>query len=139
MKDEGLMTDSAPGPVRRLHLIFDLERGRLVARDFLRELSEQKWPVQVTGASKREDIDPTQRELVVVEGMRKAQVALVLVTPMASTSRNVAEEVRFAKRANLRLAGVLLAGSTAHTQLPEGLHRSTVVGWDWGALRKAIQ
>lgn len=133
------MTDSAPPPVRRLHLIFDLERGRLVARDFLRELSEQKWPVLVTGASKREDVDPTQRELVIVEGMRKAQVALVLVTPMASTSRNVAEEVRFAKRANLRLTGLLLAGSTAHTQLPEGLHRSTVVGWDWGALRKAIQ
>lgn len=132
------MTDSASSPVRRLHLIFDLERGRLVARDFLRELSEQRWPVQVTGASKREDIDPTQRELVIVEGMRKAQVALVLVTPMASTSRNVADEVRFAKRANLRLAGVLLAGASAHTQLPEGLHRSTVVGWDWGALRKAI-
>lgn len=132
------MTDSAPAPVRRLHLIFDLERGRLVAREFLRELAEQKWPVQVTGASKREDIDPTQRELVVVEGMRKAQVALVLVTPMASTSRNIAEEIRYAKRANLRLTGVLLAGSSAHTQLPEGLHRSTVVGWDWGALRKAM-
>lgn len=132
------MTETMPGAVRRIHLIFDLERGRLVARDFLRELAEQRWPVQVTGASKREDIDPVQRELVVVEAMRKAQSALVLVTPSASTSRNVAEEIRYAKRANLRLTGVLLAGSTAHTQLPEGLHRQTVVGWDWGALRKAL-
>src|SRR3546814_649623 len=115
-----------------------LQRGRLVARDFLRELSDQKWPLQVTGASRREDGDPAQHELVVVEGMRRAQVALVLVTPMASASRNVTEEVRFAKHANLRLAGVLLAGSTAHTQLPEGLHHSTVVGWDWGALRKVV-
>lgn len=121
-----------------MHLIFDLERSRLVARDFLREMSAQKWPVQVTGASKRDDIDPVQRELVMVETMRKAQVALVLVTPMASASRNVAEEIKFAKHANLRLAGVLLGGSTAHTHLPEGLHRSTVVGWDWGALKKAL-
>ncbi|MEQ8814636.1 MAG: hypothetical protein RLO51_11790 [Thalassobaculum sp.] len=132
------MTDSPPAQVRRLHLIFDLQRGRLVARDFLRELSEQNWPLKVTGASKRDDLDPTHRELVMVETMRKAQVALVLVTPMVSTSRNVVEEVRFAKHANLQVAGVLVAGSTAHTQLPQGLHRSTVVGWDWGALKKAV-
>lgn len=132
------MTEAPPAPVRRVHLIFDLERGRLIARDFLHQLSTQNWPVQVTGASKREDIDPVQREVVAVANMRKAQIALVLVTPMASTSRNVADEVKFAKHANLRLAGVLLAGSTAHTQLPEGLHRSTVVGWDWGALKKLL-
>lgn len=132
------MTDASAATVRRLHLIFDLERGRLVARDFLRELSEQKWPLQVTGASRRDDLDAVHRELVMVETMRKAQIALVLVTPMVSTSRNVAEEVRFAKHANIALAGVLVAGSTAHTQLPQGLHRSTVVGWDWGALRKAL-
>lgn len=132
------MTDATPAPIRRVHLIFDLERGRLVARDFLRELSEQNWPLKVTGASKRDDLDPTHRELVMVETMRKAQAALVLVTPMVSTSRNVIEEVRFAKHANLNLTGVLVAGSTAHTQLPQGLHRSTVVGWDWGALKKAL-
>ncbi len=122
------MTDSNPLPVRRVHLIFDLERGRLVAREFLRELSGQNWPLKVTGASKRDDLDPTHRELVMVETMRKAQAALVLVTPMVSTSRNVIEN----------LTGVLVAGSTAHTQLPQGLHRNTVVGWDWGALKKAL-
>lgn len=132
------MTDSAPVSIRRVHIVFDLVRGRLVARDFLRELSAQKWPLQVTGASKRDDLDPTHRELVMVETMRKAQVALILVTPMVSTARNVIEEVRFAKHANLQLAGVLVAGSSAHTQLPQGLHRSTVVGWDWGALKKAL-
>lgn len=132
------MTDSPPVAVRRVHLIFDLERGRLVARDFLRELSAQNWPLQVTGASRRDDLDPIQREPVMIDTMRKAQIALVLVTPMVSTSRNVVEEVRFAKHANLRLAGVLVAGSTAHTQLPDGLHKSTVVGWDWGALKKAL-
>jgi hypothetical protein len=138
MHDEVFMTDSAPATVRRLHLIFDLERGRLVARDFLRELSEQNWPVQVTGASKRQDLDAAHRELVMVETMRRAQVALVLVTPMASTSRNVVEEVRYAKHANLHVAGLLIAGSTAHTQLPQGLHKSAVVGWDWGALKKLV-
>ena len=132
------MTEPSQAPVRRVHLIFDLERGRLVARDFLRELSGQNWPLKVTGASRRDDLDPTHRELVMVETMRKAQVALVLVTPMVSTSRNVVEEIRFAKHANLQIAGVLVSGSTAHTQLPQGLHKSTVVGWDWGALKKAI-
>ena len=33
------MTEPSQAPVRRVHLIFDLERGRLVARDFLRELN----------------------------------------------------------------------------------------------------
>lgn len=132
------MTDPKPDTIRRVHLIFDLERARLVAREFLRELSGQKWPLQITGASKRDDLDTVQRELVMVETMRKAHVALVLVTPMASTSRNVTEEVRFAKHANIKLAGVLVAGSTAHTQLPQGLHKNTVVGWDWGALKKAV-
>ncbi len=132
------MTAPTPESIRRMHLIFDLERGRLVARNFLRELSEQNWPLKVTGASKRDDLDPTHRELVMVETMRKAQVALVLVTPMVSTSRNVIEEIRYAKHANLQVAGVLIAGSTAHTQLPQGLHKNTVVGWDWGALKKAV-
>ncbi|EDP61461.1 hypothetical protein BAL199_06739 [alpha proteobacterium BAL199] len=132
------MTDASPTTNRRMHLIFDLQRGRLVAREFLRELSAQSWLLQVTGASRRHDLDPMHRETVMVETMRKAQIALVLITPAASTSRNVVEEIRYAKHANLRLAGVLLAGSTAHTQLPDGLHRSTVVGWDWGALKKAV-
>jgi len=132
------MTETTPAEIRRMHLIFDLERARIVAREFLRELAEQNWPIQVTGASKRENLTPIHREAVVVDAMRKAHIALVLVTPSAATSRNVAEEVRFAKHANIRLAGLLLAGSTAHTQLPEGLHRSLVVGWDWGALKKAL-
>lgn len=132
------MTAPTPESIRRMHLIFDLERGRLIARNFLRELSEQNWPLKVTGASKRDDLDPMHRELVMVETMRRAQVALVLVTPMVSTSRNVIEEIRYAKHANLQVAGVLIAGSTAHTQLPQGLHKNTVVGWDWGALKKAV-
>ena len=132
------MTDASTTTIRRVHLIFDLQRGRLIAREFLRELSAQKWPLQVTGASKRHDLDPMHREAVFVETMRKAQIALVLITPTASTSRNVTEEIRYAKHANIRIAGMLIAGSTAHTQLPDGLHRSTVVGWDWGALKKAL-
>ncbi|WPZ35771.1 hypothetical protein T8K17_06405 [Thalassobaculum sp. OXR-137] len=121
-----------------IHVIFDLERERLTARKFLHEMAEQNWPVQVTGASKREDLDPRAKEVVVTERMRAAKIGLVLVTPMSGVSRNVNEEVKFAKRANLNLVGVLLAGSTAHTNLPEGLHRSRVVGWDWGALKKEL-
>lgn len=121
-----------------IHVIFDLERERLTARKFLHEMAEQNWPVKVTGASKREDLDPRHKEVVVTERMKAAKIALVLVTPMSGVSRNVNEEVKFAKRANLNLVGVLLGGSTAHTNLPEGLHRSRVVGWDWGALRKAV-
>ncbi|MEQ8586929.1 MAG: hypothetical protein RLO01_03430 [Thalassobaculaceae bacterium] len=121
-----------------IHVIFDLERERLTARKFLHEMAEQKWPVAITGASKREDLDARQKEIVVIERMRAARIALVLVTPMSGVSRNVNEEVKFAKRANLNLVGVLVAGATAHTNLPEGLHRSRVVGWDWGALRKEL-
>lgn len=121
-----------------LHVIFDLERERLTARGFLRELAERNWPVAVTGASKREDLDPHHREVTVTQKMTEAKVALVLVTPMSGVSRNVNEEVKFAKRANLRVLGVLIKGATAHTNLPDGLHRSQVVGWDWGALKKEL-
>lgn len=121
-----------------IHVIFDLERERLTARKFLHEMAEQNWPVAITGASKREDLDARQKEIVVIERMRAARIALVLVTPMSGVSRNVNEEVKFAKRANLNLVGVLVAGATAHTNLPEGLHQSRVVGWDWGALRKEL-
>ena len=121
-----------------LHVIFDLERERLTARRFLHELADQKWPVTVTGVSKREDLDPRYKETVVTQRMTAAEVALVLVTPMSGVSRNVNEEVKFAKRANLRVVGVLVNGATATTNLPEGLHRSSVVGWDWAALKKAL-
>lgn len=127
-----------PEALTGIHVIFDLERERLTARKFLHEMAEQNWPVKITGASKREDLDPKQKEVVVIQRMRAAKIALVLVTPMSGVSRNVNEEVKFAKRANLNLVGVLVAGSTAHTNLPEGLHRSRVVGWDWGALRKEM-
>ncbi|MFX4219857.1 MAG: hypothetical protein ACMVO3_02125 [Thalassobaculum sp.] len=127
-----------PEALTGIHVIFDLERERLTARKFLHEMAEQNWPVKITGASKREDLDPKQKEVVVIQRMRAAKIALVLVTPMSGVSRNVNEEVKFAKRANLNLVGVLVAGSTAHTNLPEGLHRSRVVGWDWGALRKEL-
>lgn len=121
-----------------IHVIFDLERERLTARKFLHEMAEQNWPVTITGASKREDLDARHKEIVVIERMRAARIALVLVTPMSGVSRNVNEEIKFAKRANLNVVGVLVAGSTAHTNLPEGLHRSRVVGWDWGALKKEL-
>lgn len=121
-----------------IHVIFDLERERLTARKFLHEMAEQNWPIKITGASKREDLDLKHKEIVVIERMRAAKVALVLVTPMSGVSRNVNEEVKFAKHANLNLVGVLVAGSTAHTNLPDGLHRSRVVGWDWGALKKEL-
>jgi hypothetical protein len=127
-----------PDEIIRIHVIFDLERERLTARKFLHELAEQDWPVKITGASKREDLDPRHKEIVVIDRMRAAKFALVLVTPMSGVSRNVNEEVKFAKHANLNLVGVLLAGSTAHTNLPDGLHRSRVVGWDWGALKKEL-
>lgn len=127
-----------PEALTGIHVIFDLERERLTARKFLHEMAEQNWPVKITGASKREDLDPKQKEVVVIQRMRAAKIALVLVTPMSGVSRNVNEEVKFAKRANLNLVGVLVAGSTAHTNLPEGLHRSRVVGWDWGALKKEL-
>ncbi|NQW11365.1 MAG: hypothetical protein HQ481_15985 [Alphaproteobacteria bacterium] len=121
-----------------LHVIFDLESERLTARNFLRELAERNWPVAVTGASKRENVDTIHREAVITQKMTEAKVALVLVTPMSGVSRNVNEEVKFAKRANLRVLGLLIKGATAHTNLPEGLHRSQVVGWDWGALKKEL-
>lgn len=127
-----------PEALTGIHVIFDLERERLTARKFLHEMAEQNWPVKITGASKREDLDPKHKEVVVIQRMRAAKIALVLVTPMSGVSRNVNEEVKFAKRANLNLVGVLVAGSTAHTNLPEGLHRSRVVGWDWGALKKEL-
>jgi hypothetical protein len=127
-----------PADLTGIHVIFDLERERITARKFLHELAEQKWPLRVTGVSKREDLDPRHKEVVITERMRAAKIAIVLVTPMSSVSRNVNEEVKFAKRANLNLTGVLLAGSTAHTNLPDGLHRSQVVGWDWGALKKEL-
>lgn len=127
-----------PEALTGIHVIFDMERERLTARKFLHEMAEQNWPVKITGASKREDLDPKQKEVVVIQRMRAAKIALVLVTPMSGVSRNVNEEVKFAKRANLNLVGVLVAGSTAHTNLPEGLHRSRVVGWDWGALKKEL-
>jgi|GEM_PF-703119 len=122
----------------RIHVIFDLERDRITARTFLHEMAQQNWPVKVTGVSKREDLEPRHKEVVVTERMRAAKYALVLVTPMSGVSRNVNEEVKFAKHANLNLVGVLIAGATAHTNLPDGLHRSRVVGWDWGALKKEL-
>lgn len=123
----------------KVHLIFDLERGRLDARSFLKELAEQKkYKLEVTGVSKRYDLAPRHKEHVVIEEMKQARYGLVLVSPMAALSRNVIEEVKFAKHANLRVMGVLMNGSTAHTHLPEGLHRHQVVGWDWAALLKMM-
>lgn len=121
-----------------VHVIFDLERDRLNARNFLKELMEQNWPIQITGVSKRENIAATQRELVMLETMRQASRALVLISPSTAVSRNVGEEVRMSKSARLRLIGVLINGATAYTHLPEGMHRSQVVGWDWAAVKKMV-
>lgn len=121
-----------------VHVIFDLERDRLNARNFLKELMEQNWPLQVTGVSKRDSVAATQRELVMVETMRKASRALVLISPSAAVSRNIGEEVRMSKSARLRLIGILIGGATAYTHLPEGMHRSQIVGWDWAAVKKMV-
>jgi len=122
----------------KTHVIFDLERDRFHARTFLKELAERNWPIQITGASKRVNIDATHKELVMVETMRKASRGLVLISPGTALSRNVVEEVRWSKSARLKLVGVLINGATAYTHLPEGLHRSNVVGWDWAAVKKAL-
>jgi hypothetical protein len=127
-----------PKDILNVHVIFDLERDRFHARNFLKELVEQDWPVQVTGVSKRDTLNAAQREIVLVETMRAATRALVLVSPSAAVSRNISEEVRLAKSARLRLLGVLIGGATAYTHLPEGMHRSQIVGWDWAAVKKML-
>lgn len=127
-----------PKDILNVHVIFDLERDRFHARNFLKELVEQNWPIQVTGASKRDTLNAAQREIVLVETMRAATRALVLISPASAVSRNISEEVRLAKSARLRLLGVLIGGATAYTHLPEGMHRSQIVGWDWAAVKKML-
>ena len=77
--------------ILKVHVIFDLERDRFNARNFLKELTEQNWPLQITGASKRLNIDPTQKETVLVDTMRQATRALVLISPASALSRNLVE------------------------------------------------
>lgn len=124
---------------KNLYLCYDLDRHRAVARTFLEELKANRPDARIVAASRREEIAATQRPAVMAERMRGVDIAIVLIGPQTALSRNVSEEVLLALKAKARLVGVLVDGATPKTNIPAGMARDQIHGWDWGALGRALR
>ncbi|MBT5266704.1 MAG: hypothetical protein HOL85_17845 [Rhodospirillaceae bacterium] len=124
---------------KNIYLSFDLTRDRFVARDFLKELSEQKYEVGVVGASKRLPILETQRDLVLAEGIGKANLMVMLISPLSGASKSQAQEFSAAGQAGVPVIGVYVNGADLYSNLPGNLSRNQVYGWDWGTLRRRLK
>lgn len=124
---------------RRIYLVFDVRNDLGQARSFLTELGQQRLDLQVTGASKAEQIADTQRPLVITQRLRAADLVVALISPTAALSRPMAEELGYAIAAKMRIVGVLVGGATPRIALPKGIERTQIYGWDWGTLKRAFR
>lgn len=123
---------------KAVHLLFDLQSDGQRARSFLGELSQSGLDIQVTGASRKESIADTQRPALLTERMRAADLVVVLISPSAASSRQLSEELAYARAAAKPILGVLVGGATTQSNLPRGIERTKVYGWDWGTLKRAF-
>lgn len=125
--------------VKKLYLAFDLTRHRATARKFLTEMKERRLPFAVTAASRQEDVAATQRATLVVSRMREVDAVVVLIGPQSAVSKPLAEEIAHARQAGVRVVGVLVDGADVNVNLPKGLFRDHVYGWDWGQLGRVLR
>ena len=81
----------------------------------------------------------TQRSSLLQGTIAECDKAIVLVTPRAANCRAILEEIQIAADLGKPVIGVLIGGATASTELPKGLSRAKVVGFDWGAISRALR
>ena len=125
--------------VKKLHVAFDLAKQRNTARSFLTELRDRKLRLAVVSVSRKEELAETQRATIMLARMREVDAVVVLVGPQSAISRPLAEEIAFALQAGTPVVGVLVDGAAVDVNLPKGLIRDRVYGWDWGQLGRALR
>ncbi len=123
----------------KTHLIFDTELSKDSARSFLTECSKTKNAIKVQSTSPMRPVAETQRASLLRGTLAEAEKVIVLVTPRAANCRALLEEIRIADDLGKPMIGVLIGGATTSTELPKGLPRGRVVGFDWGAITRAMK
>lgn len=125
--------------VKRFHICFDIVKQRGTARRFLEELNDQNLPIAITSASRPEQIAETQRASLMTARLREVDAVVVLIGPQSAVSKPLAEEIAFARQAGRPIIGILVDGAAVDVNLPPGIDRARVYGWDWGQLARVLR
>ncbi|TAL41039.1 MAG: hypothetical protein EPN91_11690 [Salinibacterium sp.] len=72
------------------------------------------------------------------EKIEKCDFMIVLVGNAMRSAKGVAAEIAMAKEKDVPLFGIYVDGAATSSELPQGIARGRVIGWDWGAIGEVI-
>jgi hypothetical protein len=72
------------------------------------------------------------------EKIDKCDFMIVLVGNAMRSAKGVAKEIALAKEKDVPLFGIYVDGAATSSELPPGIARTRVIGWDWGSIGEVI-
>lgn len=122
----------------RTFVSFDYDHDSTEKILFVGQAKNSKTPFNISDWSSKSSLPQSQWEKIVDEKINKCNLVIVLVGKTMASATGVAKEIAFAKDNNVPVFGVYVDGANSNSNLPKGLARNRVIGWDWDDIASAI-
>ena len=123
----------------RAFLSFDFDHDSISRTLFAGQAkSDSPTPFTVEDWSSKSELPEDKWKELISAKIGTCHMLIVLVGRSMSSAYGVAAEIAMAKDKNVPIFGVYVDGAGATSDLPSGLARNRVIGWNWVAIGKAI-
>jgi MTH538 TIR-like domain (DUF1863) len=106
---------------------------------FAGQSSNSKVAFTIQDWSSKEPLPQSKWEDLIKDKVSRCHMMIVLVGKQMRTSIGVAKEIQMATECNVPIFGVYVDGAGVFHDLPVGLSRYRVVGWDWEKVASMVQ
>jgi hypothetical protein len=122
----------------RAFISFDADHDMNEKNLFAGQAKNSRTPFNLQDGSSKEPLPQNVWEKRIEEKIASCDLMIVLVGRSMSSASGVAKEIIFARRNNVPFFGVYVDSANMYSNLPAGLERNRVIGWDWGSIASAI-
>lgn len=123
----------------RAFISFDFDHNEIEKMLFAGQIKNSKTPFSVQDWSAKSHMPQTQWEEIVNLKIKKCDMVIVLVGRFMASSIGVKKEIQMAKSNNIPVFGIYVDGANTISNLPDGLTRSQVIGWEWDKIALKVR
>ena len=122
----------------RAFISFDFDHNETEKRLFAGQIKNSKTPFTIEDWSAKVAMPQSKWEAAIEGKIQKCNMLIVLVGKSMTSAIGVRKEIDMAKRNNVPVFGVYIAGGNSMSNLPVNLPRSRVVNWQWDKIASKV-
>jgi hypothetical protein len=123
----------------RAFISFDFDHDDDQKTLFAGQAKNSSTPFNIQDWSAKESMPQRQREATVEDKIKRCNMVIVIVGKSMASASGVAKEIAMAKRNDVPVFGVYVAGANTSSNLPAGLQRNRVIDWTWPGISNAVK